>query len=151
MVGASVVLASGWACGQAGPGQTGPGGGSKGTSAGCPDLGVELVHTEIFDVGSQGCPAVRIGPGIPFVGQLEIFAIGSRSCPVLQEQVPAHHVPVAKEGFRIAAGDTLPIKVRPVSCSSSENLVVIGTSGCEYGRWTETLTKVMDWREHLCE
>jgi hypothetical protein len=155
-VGASVlclwwILGVGSVFGQTTPGGAGRSGGEGSPTVPCPDLGVVLVHTVVQDVGEQDCPALRVGPGIPFVGQIEIFSIGTRSCPVLQEQIPAHNAPVEKIGFRIAPGDAIPIKIRLVSCSSAENLLVIGTSGCVYGSWAETLTQVVDWREYVCE
>ena len=120
------------------------------SQADCPNLGVRARAASIIDSGEQDCPAVSIGPGIPFVGQLKIFGLGSKKCPVVQTWFPARSTYVAKRGFRIERGASLPVRSRTVECSTATNLLVIGTSGCLYGTWVMSSARVHDWSERAC-
>jgi hypothetical protein len=118
---------------------------------GCANQRVIPMAASVHSSGEQSCPSVRIGPGIPFVGQLEIFSLGTRSCPVVQTRVPPHNTPVPWPGFDLVRGDSSPIQIRDVECHSGTNLLVIGTSSCSYGPWQNTPSVVYDYSAVRCE
>jgi len=120
-------------------------------NAPCPNRGVMAVAARVYDAGRQSCPAVRVGPGLPFVGQLEIFAVGTVRCPVVQTKIPPRNVPVERPGLRVTREQGDLIQTRDVRCSDSTNLLVIGTSSCSYGAWQNTMVRVSNFTASPCE
>ena len=125
--------------------------GDGGFRAPCPNLGVTSKPARVVDAGHQSCPAVRVGPGLPFVGQLEIFAVGTLSCPVVQTKIPPRNVPTERAGLRVTREQGDPVQTRDVRCSDSTNLLVIGTSSCAYGPWQNTMVRVSTFSSSPCE
>jgi len=116
----------------------------------CPHIGTSLVPAKVIASGEQRCPAFRVGPGIPFVGQLKLFGIGRRRCPLVETLVPAHTEAVVKQGFFVSRGDQVEVRMREVRCGDDSNAFVIGVSNCHREPWRGTGTKLTNLVEHPC-
>ncbi len=132
-----VLFMTTWFCKQAFP------------EAACANLGTQGVPETITGGGSQDCPAIQLGVGIPLLGQIKLIVLKGGTCPQSETRVDAHHATSPKDGFQALPNGTYAEYRRDVSCNTGSNVIIIGSGSCSYGSWEQVATYT-NWNESPC-